>query len=140
MKQEKWYIGQKVWDETLKPGLVGVVALIITESSFPIIVKYGEYELSYTEEGSYLQGIAPTLRPYPHRITIERIEPEFEKGQIVLVRDSNDDKWIGAFYIEKRDGVYEHRVQVPNEHDYTVYFQCIPFEGNEHILLTTQEP
>jgi hypothetical protein len=138
MKQEKWYIGQKVWDETLKPGLVGVVALIITESSFPIIVKYGEYELSYTEEGSYLQGIAPTLRPYPHRITIERIEPEFEKGQIVLVRDESDKMWQAARFASKDCGYYYVTVRIDRQS--VAFMQCIPFEGNEHLLLTTQEP
>ena len=136
----KWYVGQKVWDEALKPGLAGRVDAYNSKSNYPINVIFDDSAgLAYTEDGNIYRNTTPTLRPYPHKITIERIEPEFEKGQIVLVRDSNDDKWIGAFYIERRDAVYEHKVQVPNELDFSVYYQCISFKGNEHLLLTTQE-
>ena len=137
MKQ-KWYVGQKVWDEALKPGLVGRVNDYDRKSTYPIDVIFDDSdELSYTEEGSIYRNTAPTLFPYPHKITIERIEPEFEKGQIVLVRDLTDEYWKAARYI----GMEEEQYICTQWHEGDSgegWEFCIPFAGNEQLLLTTQ--
>ena len=136
---EKWYVGQKVWDEALHPGLVGRVVEYNEDSRYPVTVRFGDsQQFTYTNEGRRYNTVAPTLRPYPHRITIERIEPEFEKGQIVLVRDVNKSNWKARRYA--RTAKHGHECYQDLIESCCTWVNCIPFEGNEHLLLTTQEP
>lgn len=52
----------------------------------------------------------------------------------VLVRDRNTDKWIGAFYSHcKSNGKKFYTIGS------SYYYQCIPYEGNEHLLDTTDD-
>ena len=141
MKQEKWYVGQKVWDETLRPGLIGAIEQINIDASYSIKVRFNGNAYTYDTDGRFHNMYTPTLRPYPHKITIERIDPEFEKGQIVLVRDNTDEHWTAAFFAQYKKGLHRFVVIAPDSCNATCeYKQCIPFEGNEHLLLTTQEP
>ena len=50
----------------------------------------------------------------------------------VLVRDINSDNWIGAFYSH-----YKPRRFYTIGNSY--YYQCIPYEGNEHLLGTSND-
>lgn len=62
----------------------------------------------------------------PNKFDITTLKP-FDK---VLVRDSNKDKWNIDFFSYYRDsGDYQCMTFVKN--------QCIPYEGNEHLLSTT---
>jgi hypothetical protein len=138
MKQ-KWYVGQKVWDEALRPGLVGVIEQTNIDADYAIKVRFNGGSYTYDMDGRFYSMYSPTLRPYPHKITIERIEPEFEKGQIVLVRDLANEYWKSARYI----GMEEEQYVCTQWHEGDSgegWEFCIPFEGNEHLLLTTQEP
>lgn len=59
---------------------------------------------------------------------------EFKPFQKVLVRDSNTEKWGADFFSYYEEG---------SEYSYTCtacgFRQCIPYEGNEHLLGTTNE-
>lgn len=50
----------------------------------------------------------------------------------VLVRDINSDNWIGAFYSHYKPGRF---YTIGNSY----YYQCIPYEGNEHLRGTTND-
>ena len=50
----------------------------------------------------------------------------------VLVRDINSDNWIGAFYSHYKPGRF---YTIGNSY----YYQCIPYEGNEHLLDTSND-
>ena len=54
----------------------------------------------------------------------------------VLVRDSNREKWQSNFW-----GFYdsEHAMNYPYECCGASFAQCIPYEGNEHLLGTTND-
>ena len=62
-------------------------------------------------------------------------EREFNPFDKVLVRDFNDSKWIPA--------LYGFKVEIPS----TIHIVagggkwklCIPYEGNEHLLGTTEK-
>lgn len=65
----------------------------------------------------------------PNKFDITNLKP-FESK--VLVRDINTDEWRGAFYSHYKSKKF-----------YTIgssyYYQCIPYEGNEHLLDTTDD-
>lgn len=66
---------------------------------------------------------------------------EIEKGHIfkpfdmVLVRDDDRDKWKCNFFSH-----YDDKEEFGYECMNTFYAQCIPYEGNEHLLGTTKSP
>ena len=62
-------------------------------------------------------------------------EPELKPFDRVLVRDSDSDEWRPSFYYQRDDsGTFMHRVIFD-----IGYHQCIPYEGNEHLLGTTED-
>lgn len=65
-------------------------------------------------------------------------EQKFEPYQKVLVRDSDDHHWFATLASHKRD---EEHTQFPYVTIAGVYYRhCIPYEGNEHLVGTTDTP
>lgn len=65
----------------------------------------------------------------------ENPEPEFKPFDKVLVRDDGDDEWgIDLFESFSADAPYSFQCLG------SCWKQCIPYEGNEHLLGTTEEP
>jgi hypothetical protein len=61
-------------------------------------------------------------------------EPEFKPFQKVLVRDYDSNVWVAHLYSHRDDNLaYIHRTVGD-----VGYHQCIPYEGNEHLLGTTK--
>ena len=61
-------------------------------------------------------------------------EPEFKPFDRVLVRDDDDDEWHIDFFEgmnKDKDEPYTYRCLN------SLWYQCIPYEGNEHLLGTT---
>lgn len=65
----------------------------------------------------------------PKKFDITTLKP-FESK--VLVRDVNGDNWIGAFYSHYKSELF---YVIGNVY----YYQCIPYEGNEHLLGTNND-
>jgi len=72
---------------------------------------------------------------------LKKIQPHYDIRNFkpfdkVLVRDEDDGKWMAAFYshymYEEKDYPYQFATIGTD-----IYRQCIPFEGNEHLLGTT---
>lgn len=62
---------------------------------------------------------------------------EFKAFDRVLVRDTDNQHWRAAFYDQylTDNGAFFHHIIAGS------YFaQCIPYEGNEHLLGTTDSP
>lgn len=53
----------------------------------------------------------------------------------VLVRNDNEEIWQPRLYEMYSDGTEKHYCQ-----DGVGYLQCIPYEGNEHLVGTTDKP
>lgn len=70
---------------------------------------------------------------HSNKFDINTLKP-FESR--VLVRDKNTDKWRSNFW-----GFYDidHAMNYPYECCGNSYVQCIPYEGNEHLLGTTND-
>lgn len=68
----------------------------------------------------------------PNKFDITTLKP-FDK---VLVRDGNKEKWNISFY-----GFYDikYDIKYPYECCGNSFAQCIPYEGNEHLLGTTND-
>ena len=63
-------------------------------------------------------------------------KPQFKPFQKVLVRDKDDDVWRAKHF---SDFLNEEEYQYGCTDDIG-YIQCIPFKGNEELLLTTNKP
>ena len=65
----------------------------------------------------------------------DKLEHKFQPFEKVLVRDSDTDKWVADLYgLENEEDQYKHWCVSGR----CVY--CIPYEGNEHLLGTTDNP
>lgn len=68
--------------------------------------------------------------------TLKKKEPQFKPFDKVLVQSNKDPKWRCAFYSHFDSyGMYHHVIG-----DDGAYVKCIPFEGNEHLVGTTNNP
>lgn len=66
----------------------------------------------------------------PNKFDTNTLKP-FDK---VLVRNTNNGKWCGQFYMD-----YNKNEDYPFECTYNCWKYCIPYEGNEHLRGTTDE-
>lgn len=62
---------------------------------------------------------------------------EFNPFDRVLVRDSDDEKWSACLYSHKDSNSREYYHRMVGDAGFA---QCIPYEGNEHLLGTTDSP
>lgn len=68
--------------------------------------------------------------------TDQKQETELKPFDKVLVRDSDDRKWVCDFF---------EGIPTSSEYEYScvlrgLVHQCIPYEGNEHLLGATKKP
>jgi hypothetical protein len=50
------------------------------------------------------------------------------------VRNTNNGRWCGQFYMS-----YDKNEDYPFECTYNCWMQCIPYEGNEHLIGKTDD-
>ena len=62
-------------------------------------------------------------------------KPQFKPFDKVLVRDNETEKWRCTFY-----SYFEPYSTYPHVTSDSAYAMCIPFEGNEHLIGTTNNP
>lgn len=75
----------------------------------------------------------------PDTLQVEPVKPKcpFKPFDKVLVRNENNQEWLPGFF-HMFDGDWNHPYCIMNLHhlsDYA-YKQCIPYEGNDHLLGT----
>lgn len=65
---------------------------------------------------------------------------EFKPFDKVLVRNTDTEEWFPGFF-EKCDRTWNYPYHIMNRRSMTdfAFKQCIPYEGNEHLLGTTDE-
>ena len=93
------------------------------------------HEASYFKQHKMQEiSAADFLALTPEDVKDAPKEPEFKPFDRVLMRDFDDQMWTAHFYSHRDDNLtYIHRT-VGN----AGYNQCIPYEGNEHLLGTTE--
>ena len=117
----------------------------LMHKKYPIRIKtrFGEYDVSH--EGK-LRGCAGECTLFPSRdqrdwskfavtdqATDQKHETELKPFDKVLVRDEDDDEWVCDIFshIDENDLYYCVG---------TRWEQCIAYEGNEHLLGTSNKP
>lgn len=112
---------------------VRIVCWDRNNAQFPIIalIGYDETPILYTIGGKYYYGNELANN---RDLTIELPAPDFKPYDRVLVRD-NGNEWHCTFYSHFDNNIGEHLCADGHYHE-----QCIPYEGNEHLVGTTDEP
>lgn len=116
----------KVGDRVKKKNSNEDIALItdIADNYYIVETKYGmEVTISMSIQNNY--------ELVPNKFDITTLKP-FDK---VLVRDHNAQEWVASLFSNYKE---------PKKYKYICvngsgYAQCIPYEGNEHLLGTTDD-
>lgn len=126
--------------------LYGEIELVsVYDKKYPIVCSHKvnnvEYYRTFTEEGK-CRDYNAELMLYPSRdqrdwnkfgVTEQGTKHQFKPFDRVLVRDRNDREWGCDFF---------SHIAEDNRYIciYSWWKQCIPYEGNEHLLNTTNKP
>lgn len=123
--------------------IFGEVELIEVNSQEILVQTYNLDNVYFDIEGRFNIGYDNTeclLFPSKENrdwstFKIPKKEYEFKPFDKVLVRDSNDDVWnINFFSFIATISKFKYQTIT------FAYEQCIPYEGNEHLLGTTNNP
>lgn len=126
--------------------LYGEIELVsVYDEKYPIVCSHKvnnvEYCRTFTEEGK-CRDYNAELMLYPSRdqrdwnkfgVTDQVNNHQFKPFEMVLVRDEDDRNWTCNFFSYIND--YGEYICIDS-----YWKQCIPYEGNEHLLGTTKKP
>lgn len=97
---------------------------------------------SFTKEGKYYDRKDAECMLFPSKdnrdwstFKVEKPRPKFEPFQKVLVRENDQDPWKAQIFSHYRVGATFPHYCVGGPYKY-----CIPYEGNEALLGTANEP
>lgn len=128
-------------------GELSLVSVCSHNSIYPIscrVLKSGN-AVSFTEDGKMNTNDAePTLFPSKKQrdwnkfnvndqVAAQETKPQFKPFDKVLVRDLDEQKWRLNLFSRITEECYYDCVS-------SRWSQCIPYEGNEHLLGTTNKP
>lgn len=126
--------------------LYGEIELVsVYDKKYPIVCSHKvnnvEYYRTFTEEGK-CRDYNAELMLYPSRdqrdwnkfgVTEQETKHQFKPFEMVLVRDEDDRNWTCNFFSYIND--YGEYICIDS-----YWKQCIPYEGNKHLLGTTINP
>lgn len=123
------WVGKEVWDCS-KSGRGIVESIAEGHCTLPVEVRFDSGKSSYTLDRRWCPSHPPTLSdaPYEIHITVNRDRPNWEPkpGEVVLVRDSDEERWIADIYEEFCAENYAHKYKTFYSH----WAQCRPFDVN----------
>ena len=136
-KGYKWNAETKILEKLVKPKFK-VGDIVKDKSDYKAkIVEVCEDDECYAYESLIMHGIGSisfndqdSFELVPNKFDINTLKP-FDK---VLVRNTNKSRWCGQFYMS-----YDENKEYLFECTYYCWRQCIPYEGNEHLLGTTDD-
>lgn len=109
---------------------------------YPICCRVvnSENAVGFAEDGkNNITDAEPTLFPSRDQrdwskfgLTDHEAKHQFKPFDKVLVRDYNDNEWKCDFFSNMNEHGYYNCIN-------SWWHQCIPYEGNEHLLGTTQK-
>lgn len=104
----------------------------ITYLDYEDVCHFEEHSGDFVSAADFLSLTSEDVKDAPKELK----EPEIKPFDRVLVRDFDDRVWVAELYSHRDDRLsYIHRTVGDGG-----YHQCIPYEGNEHLLGTTGEP
>lgn len=126
--------------ERLSGETMNRIALQETSSAQQWIRKSTEYEINLMRSKAIEIGNQEAIEIIENALKVRnRKECKFKPFERVLVRDADDEVWaagIYSYYVDNADCRKKHGV-CGNDYGYE---QCIPYEGNEDLWMTTNKP
>ena len=110
MSNTKFYVGQKVYDSALFPGVDGEV---IDIDNLTVIVRFAGNKKHYYRTGQLMSDAAPTLFPEPYEVKRPEVLPE--PGTFGYCWDGDVEKPSSSsvgYFTEKV--VNEYWIKMPN--------------------------
>lgn len=126
MIEPKFKVGNKIKEINSNEGVV-----LITD----ITDDYYIVETEYCMKVAISMNMQNNYELVPNKFDISTLKP-FESR--VLVRDRNNDEWRGQFFSHYNNCSDRPYICIGIERLFE-YKQCIPYEGNEHLLGTTDD-
>ena len=106
--KEIFKLGDKVFCALIGHGIINRVSGTANDL-YPIEVKYNNGVEFYTIDGRYCKAAFPTLSFIEYTLdgfSQNRPENLPEKGQVVWVRDDEDDEWLISHFVEQNGNFY----------------------------------
>lgn len=150
---------QRDWDKFRIPAKKGDIMMFTDKSAvfmidamtddYVTIIAYVDKYSTFRTGGHMLLNYIPASKDMKKKFfdamdkagytwdgeTLKKKECQFKPFEKVLVRDSESDKWKCAFYSHfEPNGIYHYGTIIG------MYAMCIPFEGNEHLVGTADNP
>ena len=116
------------------------IALWETSSAQQWIRKSTEYEINLMRSKAIEDGNQEAIEIIENALKVRnRKEYKFKPFERVLVRDADDEVWAAGIYSYYVDNAGRRKKHGVCGNDYG-YEQCIPYEGNEDLWMTTNKP
>ena len=126
-------VGDKVFCYNLR-GWGEVIKIFNDDNPFPVYCSFELGNSSFTKDGKFYSEAPPILSFTEYTLegfSQERPEDLPKKGDIVWVRDWEEQSWTIAHFIQKSNGGYYVTHKDPNSNH---------LNGNTYKLLTTKNP
>ena len=126
----KFKVGDRI--QSIRVNLGNIYNVIEVEESSYVVNKHNEninFHIDFELQDDW--ELVPN-KGIPNKFDITTLKP-FDK---VLVRDGNDEVWVNAFFGFRDTVTYKTCTFITGNENWC---QCIPYEGNEHLLGTTDD-
>lgn len=110
------------------------IRCLASDGGYPFFMSDGRYFANYTDTECMLFPSHDQRDWSKFRVIDQEAKYQFNPFDKILVRDGDDKKWQCDIFINfsNKENVF---IGIRNW-----WRQCIPYEGNEHLLGTTNKP
>ena len=130
MSKTVFKVGMKVYDEVHRPGEELEVCEITNDNCITVKTK-DNFNYYYSPDGSWFENGIPTLSTTPYTVELKGFSQEnLKKGQIVWVRDDEEEKWQISHFLNFEEGEFKYKVSSSQN----------AVLGTKWRFLTTQNP
>lgn len=126
--------------DCVKDGIENPICCLASDGGTPFFMSDGRYFGDYTDAECMIFP-SKDQRDWSKFGTNDQVNDQKPKTELkpfdkVLVRDTDDSKWNCDFFLKMiHDNHAKFKCIVCG-----AWAQCIPYEGNEHLLGTTNKP
>lgn len=127
--------------DCVKDDIENPICCLASDGGTPFFMSDGRYFGDYTDAECMLFPSKDQRDWSIFRANYQKAEHQFKPFDKVLVRNYDTDEWLPGFFY-KFDLGWNNPYHIMNLHHLTdyAYRECIPYEGNEHLLGTTNNP
>lgn len=119
--------------DCVKDGVEYPIRCLASDGGYPFFMSDGRYFGDYTDAECVLFPSKDQRDWNKFVVPDQKPKYQFKPFDKVLVRDDNEAEWKCDFFSNISNSGYYHCINAG-------WKQCIPYEGNEHLLGTTIKP